>query len=144
MANVCVAFEVLNGMTSAQMREGKVKLGFKHVGTHMIFDINIDSKVIRKVRLVEGGHKITPPLYINYYSFMTRESVILAFIIAGMKDLDTCACNIVNAYLNATCREKPRNKAGSEFGSDKGYVLIIIIAHYGLKSSGGNWRENIA
>ena len=131
-------------MTPEQMREEKVKPGFKYVGTHMVFDIKMDGKFTRKARLVEGRNKTAPPSSINYSSVVTRETVILAFIIAGMKDLDTCACNIVNAYLNATCRGKPRNKAGSEFGSDKGYVLIIIIAHYGLKSSGGNWRENIA
>ena len=44
MDNKCVAFEVLNGVTLEQVRQGKVKPGFKHVGTHMIFDINMVGK----------------------------------------------------------------------------------------------------
>ena len=66
MANVRVAFEVLKGVTSDQMKEGNVKSGFKYVGTHMIFDIKTDSKFTHKARLVSGGHKIAHPSYITY------------------------------------------------------------------------------
>ena len=61
MANVQVTFEVLKGVTPEQMREGKLKSVFKYVGTHMIFDIKMDGKFTRKVRLVAGGHKMAPP-----------------------------------------------------------------------------------
>ena len=49
-----------------------------------------------------------------------------------------------NAYLNATCREKLWTVAGPEFGSDKGSVMIIARALYGLKSSGVAWRSTLA
>ena len=44
MANVCLAFGVLEGVTTENMREKKVKAGFKYVGTLIIFYIKTDSK----------------------------------------------------------------------------------------------------
>ena len=35
-------------------------------------------------------------------------------------------------------------EAGSEFGSEKGYVFIIVRALCGLKSSGIAWRAKLA
>ena len=70
---------------------------------------------------------------------MTREIVRLAFIIAGMNNLDICACNIDNEYLNAPCWEKLCTKSGSEFGSKRGYVLLAVIALYVPKLSGAGW-----
>ena len=54
-------FEVLREVTPEQMREGKVKPGFKYFGTHMIFDIKMDGKFTRKSRLLAGGHKMAHP-----------------------------------------------------------------------------------
>ena len=62
------------------------------------------------------------PLSITYYSVGTRESVRLEFLIAGMNDLDICACHIRNAYLNNPCRGKLWTEAGATFGSEKKYV----------------------
>ena len=97
MANVCVAFKVLKGVTPENIREGKVKPRFKYVGTHMVFDIKTDSKLTRKGRVVAGGHKKPPPSSINYSSVVTRESARLEFLIVGLSDLDICACDIGNA-----------------------------------------------
>jgi len=46
--------------------------------------------------------------------------------------------------MNATCREKLWTVAGPEFGSDKGSVMIIARALYGLNSSGVAWRSTLA
>ena len=70
---------------------------------------------------------------------MTRESVILIFLIDILKNLDICACNIGNAYLNSPCQGKLWTKAGSEFWSEKGYFLLIVRDLYGLKSPGEAW-----
>ena len=85
------------------MRDGKVKPGFKYVGTHMIFYIKMDGNFTRKYILVASGHNTAPPSSITKSSVVTKESVRLAFLISGMSDLDICACNIGNAYLNAPC-----------------------------------------
>ena len=61
-----------------------------------------------------------------------------------MKDLDILACDIQNAYLMALCREKIWTRAGPEFGSEEGTIMIVKMALYGLKSSGAAFREKLA
>ena len=89
------------------MREEKIKPGFKHVVTHIIFDIKMDREFTRKDRPVAGVYNTAPPLSITYSNFISREIFRLSFLIAGLKDLDICACAIVNAYLNDPYPEKP-------------------------------------
>ena len=60
MANVRVDFQVLKGVIPENMKEEKIKTVFKYFGTHMIFDIKMDGKFTRKVRLVAGRNKTEP------------------------------------------------------------------------------------
>ena len=76
----------------------------------MFFDIKMDSDFTRKSRLVAGGHKTAQS--ITHSSVVTRESVILALIIAGLNNIDICARDIVNAYLNSPCWESFWTKVG--------------------------------
>ncbi len=46
--------------------------------------------------------------------------------------------------MTAKCREKIWTKAGPEFGSDEGKVMIIVRALYGLRSSGAAVRALLA
>ena len=57
MKNVPVAFEKLEGISEEKIRSGKVRPGYSYVGTHMIFDIKMNGKFTRKVRLVADEHK---------------------------------------------------------------------------------------
>ena len=61
-----------------------------------------------------------------------------------MNDLKILGCDVSNAYLNAKCREKIWIEAGREFGGDKGKVMIIRKAIYGLKTSGFSWRQMLS
>ena len=51
---------------------------------------------------------------------------------------------MTKAYLNAPCREKIWFEGQLETGEDRGKVLIITRALYGLKSSGAAWRADLA
>ena len=144
MANVRVAFEKLENISVEEMKTGKIKPGFKFCSTHMIFDIKMDGKFTRKARLVADGHKTDVPSSITYSSVVSRDSVRICLMVASLNNLDVFACDIGNAYLNADCREKLWTIAGAEFGSDKGAVMIIARALYGLKSSGAAWRAKLA
>ena len=144
MRNVRVAFEQLDNVSQDQMRTGKIKPGYSYCSTHMIFDIKMDGAFTRKARLVADGHKTKSPASITYSSVVSRDSVKIALTIASLNSLHVSACDIGNAYLNATCREKLWTVAGPEFGSDKGSVMIIARALYGLKSSGAAWRSTLA
>lgn len=144
MVNVRVAFEKLENVTVDQMKTGKVKPGYKFCSTHMIFDIKMDGKFTRKARLVADGHKTDAPSSITYSSVVSRDSVRICLMAASLNGLDVFACDIGNAYLNANCREKLWTIAGAEFGSEKGAIMVIARALYGLKSSGAAWRAKLA
>jgi hypothetical protein len=89
----------------------------------------------RKARLVgRGDLKETPPA-LTYSSVVTRESVRIAFLIAALNGLDLKMFNVGNAYLNALTTEKQYCYAGKE-ADEKGKLMIIRHALYGLKSSG--------
>ena len=61
-----------------------------------------------------------------------------------MNDLDILACDIQNAYLTTLCREKIWTRAGPEFGSEEGTIMIVNMALYGFKSSGAEFRAKLA
>lgn len=144
MKNVRVAFDVRDDISIEEARSGKKLVGYQEIGCHMIFDIKMDGLFTRKARLVAGGHTTDPPAAITYSSVVSRESVRIAFTLAALNGLDIWACDIGNAYLNADCREKIWTVTGTEFGSDKGKVALVVRALYGLKSSGAAWRALLA
>ena len=70
----------------------------------------------RKARFVAGGHVTDPPECLTYSSVVSRETVRIVFLLAALNDLDICAADISNAYLNADCAERIYTVAGKEFG----------------------------
>ena len=137
MKNVRVAFEEYDG-------DVKDLVGYKKLDMHMIFDIKMGENFRRKARLVADGHKTATPASITYSSVVSRDSVRIALTIAALNDLQILACDILNAYLTAPCREKFYCTAGPEFGSDRGKTMIVVRALYGLKSSGAAFRSFLA
>jgi hypothetical protein len=109
----------------------------------MIFDVKLD--LTRKARYVAGGHQMDPPKDMAYASVVFRDSVMLAFLLAAVNDLNILAANVQNAYPNAPTTEKVYTTAGKEFGADKkGRPVLIVRALYGLKSSRARWRNHMA
>ena len=138
MKNVRVAFEVFEGT------EADIPIGYQKVDCHLIFDIKMGENFRRKARQVAGGHKTEAPASITYSSVVSRDSVRIALTIAALNGLEVLACDIQNAYLTAPCREKIWTKAGPEFGSECGQLMLITRALYGLKSSGAAFRAFLA
>ena len=60
MKNVRIVFEKLETIIEQQMRTGKIRPGYGHVGTHVIFYIKMDGKFKRKAHIVADGHKKKP------------------------------------------------------------------------------------
>jgi hypothetical protein len=138
MKNVLVAFEEFDG------KEEDIPPGYQYIDCHMIFDIKMGENFRRKARMVAGGHKTVTPAALTYSSVVSRDSVRIALTIAALNDLKVLACDIQNAYLTADCREKIWTRAGPEFGSNAGKIMIIVKALYGLKSSGAAFRALLA
>ena len=136
MRNVQVALDV--------REDGVVPVGHKEITCHLVFDIKSDT-FQRKARFVAGGHRTDPPKDSTYSSVVSRDSVRLFFLLAALNDVDVLACDIQNAYINAETKEKVWFRAGSELGANnKGKVVVIVRALYGLKSSGARFREHLA
>ena len=135
------AFEITD-LDIERVRQGKELIGYQEITCHMVFDVKM-STFQRKARFVASGNTTDPPLESTYASVVSRESVWIALLMAALNDLDVCACDVTNAYLNADCAEKIWTVAGPEFGPEiQGKVLIIRKALYGLRSAlekaGGN------
>ena len=142
MSRVRVAFEKWTGGNTRE--EAKRKLvGYQEVRCHMIFNVKM-SGLVRKARLVAGGHTTDMPASVTYSSVVSRDRVRIAFLIAALNDLDIMSADIGNAYLNAPNKKKIWTVAGHEFGTDKGSVFIITWALYGLMSAGAAWRTFFA
>ena len=80
----------------------------------------------------------------TYSTVVSRESVRIAFLIAALNGLDVLAGDIQNTYLNAPTKEKNYFYAGDEWGADKGRLILIVRALYGLKSSALQWHNHLA
>ena len=140
MKNVRVAFE------KWEKGDGDDELpkGFQEIKCHMVFDVKLGENFRRKARMVAGGHKTDTPATLTYSSVVARDSVRICLMLAALNGLDVRTCDIQNAYLTAPCREKVWTYAGEEFGSEKGSIMIVVRALYGLKSSGAAFRAHLA
>ena len=138
MRNVRPAFEVFEGQVE------NIPKDYQFMRCHMIFNIKFRENFRHKARLVAGGHMTDTPNTLTYSSVVSRDSVRIALTIAALNDLSVMACDIQNAYLTAECREKIWTRAGPEFGSENGSIMIVRKALYGLKGSGAAFRAHLA
>ena len=76
------------------------------------------------------------PSAITYLSVVSRDSVRLAFMIADLNGLDIMSCDLENKFLNTTKCEEIWFEGVIECGEEKGKVLVVVIALYGLKYAG--------
>ena len=138
MANVGIAFQVFDG------NEADIPKGYQYIDCHLIFDVKMGENFRRKARMVAGGHTTDVPTSLTYSSVVSRDSVRIMFTVAALNGLKVLGCDIQNAFLTAPTREKIWTKAGPEFGSEKGKVMLVVRALYGLKSSGAAFRAFLA
>ena len=144
MGKTRIAFQMVDGFTPDECQQNKTLVGYLEIKGHWIFDIKMDSKFTRKAQFVAGSHMTEPPSSMNFSTVVTRESVRIAFLLAGLNKLDVQAADISNAYLNAPCREIIWIFAGPEFGSNEGCVMKVVSSWYGLKSSGASWHAMLS
>ena len=106
MNRVKVVWAAADGVSSKQAQTDKESsmIGYQEIRCHVIFNVKMD--FTRKARFVAGGHTTDTPGLITYLSVVSRNSVQLAFLIAGLNELDVLAADVTNAYLNAKCRKK--------------------------------------
>ena len=84
------------------------------------------------------------PASLTYSSVVSRDSVRIELTIAALNVLKVLACDIQNDLLTAKCRDKCYTLAGPEFGSDRGKLMLITRALYGLKTSSASFGSYLA
>ena len=133
-------------INSVEEFDGKIEdlIGYQQITGHIIFDVKFSENFRRKARYVADGHKTRTPTSITYSTVVARDSVRICLTIAALNELEILAADVENAYLTAPCKEKVWIRAGPEFGTMEGKVLIIRKALYGLKSSGASFRAFLA
>lgn len=116
--------------------------GYNKIKCHIVFDINLDGHFTQKARFVADRLKVNIPRSCSYSYVVSRESVCIAFLLAGLNGLDVNSCDISGAYLNSPSGELCFFEAGLECGKGlKGTAMVIDQALYSLKSSGKAWQE---
>ena len=68
-------------------RHGLKLVGYQEISCHMIFDISMDGRFTHKACYVAGGHATDLPYSITYSSVVSRDSIIIAFILAALKNV---------------------------------------------------------
>ena len=116
--------------------------GYIKTTYHLIFDVKMDFTC--KARIVADGHKMPEPSISPYAGAVSRDTVQIAFTYAALNDLDICASDIKNAYLQASNSEKYYIICGPEFGTENiGKVTIVVQALYGGKVAGANFCNHL-
>lgn len=115
--------------------------GYTRASGHLVFDVRMTLE--RKARWVKDGHKTPEPDNSTYAGVVARDSVRIALTYAALNNLDVCACDIQNAYLQSPSSEKHYIICGPEFGLENvGKRAKIVRALYGGKSAGADyWRH---
>jgi len=109
-----------------------------------IFAIKHDLR--RKSRLVAGGHLLDVPTDVQICSLQVKPiSTKLVSIVADKTGLKQLCGNFSNAHVNAESSQKACvPKAGYEFGSRKGMMIMIVKALCGLSASGADWHRHFS
>ena len=83
-------------------------------------------------------------MLLKYASVVSQDFVIIALTIATLNDLYLLSYEIKNVYITMECRKKIYTIVGKEFGPKEGYIMIVNMTLYGLKSSCAEFRAKLA
>ena len=133
MRNNAIAFQILES-------DENVPVGWTLQSGHMVFDIKMD--LTRKARWVLDGHKTPDIDGSTFAGVVSRESVRIALTYAALNDLEVCAGDILNAYLQASSSQQHYIICGAEFGIENiGKKALIKRALYGGKTAGKDFTD---
>lgn len=133
--NAGVAFQILENDKS-------IPPGWTPASDHIVWDIKMD--FTRKARWVLDGYKSPNLIGSRYDGKVFRESVRIALTYAALNDLDVCAGDIQNVYLQAPPSQKDWIICGPEFGlKNANKRALIKRSLYGDKATGRDFRNHL-
>ena len=120
----------------------KIPPGHQRIYVHIVWDCKFDLR--RKARLVASGN-LTPPTTDNAFSgIVSLDGVRTVMFLSELNELQLCAADIGNAYLESRTREKLAVIAGPEFEELQGHTLVVFKALYGTRTGGNRFAEKLA
>jgi hypothetical protein len=120
-----------------------IPTGYQKIPYHMVFDVNYDLR--HKARLVADGNWTVNDKEDIYSGVVRMETVRIGFFLGELYGLLSCACDMGNALLYGTTKEKVYITAGPEFGVDlHGKKLIIDESLYGFNTSAARFHERLS
>ena len=97
-----------------------------------------------KARWVLDGHRTPDPDGSTFAGVVSRDSVRIGFTYAALNELEVCAGDIRNAYIQAISSPKGFIICGPEFGIENiGKRALIKRALYGGKAAGRDFRNHL-
>eukprot|EP00957_Ditylum_brightwellii_P032740 2481707-Ditylum_brightwellii.AAC.1 len=69
-------------------------------------DVKQEMNFSRKANFVTGRHTTDVPDAMMYASIVSRDSIHMAFLIAGLNNMDVMSFNFLNACMDAKYKEK--------------------------------------
>ena len=115
--------------------------GYHMIKVHVVFAAKFDGR--HKATLVADGHLTPEPIENIYSGVVSLRNLRLVIFLGKLSHLDLWGADIGNAYLEAFTDEKLYIVTRPDFQELEGYILIFLMALYGLKSSGQRWAEVI-
>ena len=120
----------------------KCLIGHTKIERHMIFDAKPDGSFTRKCRCTVDRLQVELPRSMTCLLVVSRESVHMAFLLAGLNNLEVSACDTLGAHLNAPTGERIWfAAAGLECGDDEGSAMIMMCALNGTKLAAKAWAD---
>ena len=117
-----------------------MKKGYQKIRTQWVYDVKHDGR--RRARMVAGGHTTFLEDGESSYSSVAHLRTIRMVLLYGeLNGLKMMIGDVSSAYLMAKTHEKVFFITGPEFGADKGKIMIVSKALYGLKSSGRRYHD---
>ena len=137
MKNNKISFDVRKNLESVAL--DKTQRGYKQSWVPISFDVRLDVGFTRKAIFVAYGHKVDTPILMTYASVMSRDSVSIFLMLTTLNGLGVHFTDIQNAYLNSNPKGKIFFYSVEDFIKDKGKLIIVIHAYYGLKGTRSTW-----
>jgi Reverse transcriptase (RNA-dependent DNA polymerase) len=126
------AFEDCGDFT-VEKAQALIDAGYQYIKLIVMYDVKHDGR--QRARWVAVGN-MTKPGSDAYSSVVSFRNLRLAMLLGELNELKMMVGDVTSAYLMVLTKELVSFKAGPEFGTRAGHLMIVRKSLYGLRASG--------